>query len=159
MWCSTRLSARSFKRGASEKDEDDTNAATDETKAIKDKTTQAKATQAVNAQVMSEVTSAITNADNNVTQGVQSLSLVHQARLAQLTRTAVTVSARYGASSAQAKAAKAAVTASQATVTRLAILKNRVSLVAPQVPAKGWALYGHIYHSTLKPAVAYTVFF
>jgi hypothetical protein len=122
-------------------------------------TSEAKTTQATTTRLISEVSSAITNADNNVTQGVQSLSLVHQARTAQLTRTAASVSARYGASSPQAKAARAAVAASQATVARLAVLQSRVTLPTPEAPANGWALYGHVYHSTLKPAVAYTVFF
>jgi len=122
-------------------------------------TTETKTTQSTSTRLISEVSPAISNADDNVTQGVQSLTLVHQARLVQLTRTVATVSAKYGASSAQAKAAKAAVAVSQATVARIAVLQRRVSLAAPQAPAKGWAVYGHVYHSTLKAAAAYTVFF
>jgi len=118
-----------------------------------------KKTQATNDRLISQVSSAVTHADNTVVQGVQSLTLVHQARVAQLTRTASAVTAKYGASSPQAKAAKAAVAASQATVARLAVQQNRVTLPTPDAPADGWVFYGHVYHSTLKPAVAYTVFF
>ena len=111
------------------------------------------------ARVMEQVSSAITDADSTVVDGVQGLTLVHQARVAQLTRTATSVATKYGASSPQAKAAKAAVTASQATLSCITLLQKRVSLPTPEVPANGWVLYGHIYHSTLKPASAYTVFF
>lgn len=122
-------------------------------------TTQSKAAQTTSSQVMSEVASAVTNADTNLTQAVQNLGLVHQARVAQLTRTVAMVTAQYGASSSQAKAAKAAVTSAQAVIAGLSLQQQRVALVAPPAPAKGWAVYGHIYHSTLKPAPAYTVFF
>jgi hypothetical protein len=118
-----------------------------------------KTTQATNTRLINEVSPVVTSADSTAAQGVQSLTLVHQARVSQLTRTAASISAKYGPSSPQAKAAKAAVTVSQATLARLTVLQNRVTLPTPQVPANGWVLYGHIYHSTLKPAVAYTVFF
>jgi len=116
------------------------------------------ATQA-SARIMEQVGAAITDAESTVGQSVQGLTLVHQARVAQLTRTAATVSARYGASSPQAKAAKAAVTASQATLSRVTLLQKRVSFPTPEAPAAGWVVYGHVYHSTLNPASAYTVFF
>jgi hypothetical protein len=122
-------------------------------------TTQSKAAQTTSSQVMSEVASAVTNADTNVSQAVQNLGLVHQARVTQLTRTAATISARYGASSSQAEAANAAVTSAQAVNAKLSLLQKRVTLVAPPAPATGWAVYGHIYHSALKPAAAFTVFF
>ncbi|MGB8886239.1 MAG: hypothetical protein WCC87_05915 [Candidatus Korobacteraceae bacterium] len=120
---------------------------------------ESKTTQTTTTRLISEVTPAISTADTTVAQGVQTLTQVHQARLLVLTRKADSISAQYGASSAQAKAAKAAVTTSQATVARLSMLQNRVNLATPQAPAKGWAVYGHVYHLTLKPAAAYTVFF
>jgi hypothetical protein len=109
--------------------------------------------------VIEQVSSAIANADNTVTQAVRSLTLVHQARVAQLSRAEAAANARYGGSSPQAKAAKAAVTASKATLSRIALLQKRVNLRTPEVPSNGWVLYGHVYHSTLKPASAYSVFF
>jgi hypothetical protein len=49
---------------------------------------------------------------------------VHQARLAQLTRTAASITARYGAGSPQATAAEAKVTASKATIARVATVSQ-----------------------------------
>ena len=86
------------------------------------------------------------------------VSLVHQARLAQLTRTAASISARYGAGSPQAVAAEAKVTASKATIARIATVSQQVSSTAPLVSTTGWALYGHVYNSQLQPVSAYTVF-
>ena len=115
-------------------------------------------TQSTTATVTSNVSSVLSATDTTAAQRVQGLGLVHQARLAQFTRTAAAVTAQYGASSPQAKAAEAVVTVSKATVARLAVLNRQVSITPPQAPAKGWSLYGHVYHSTLQPASAYTVF-
>jgi hypothetical protein len=115
-------------------------------------------TQSTTTTVINNVSSVLTSADTVAAQRVQGLGLVHQARLAQLTRTAANVTAQYGADSTQAKAAEAAVTVSKATVARLAVVNRQVSITPPQAAAKGWSLYGHIYHSTLDPAAAYTVF-
>jgi hypothetical protein len=110
------------------------------------------------AEINSSVAGELTTADSTASQRVQNLSLVHQARLAQLTRTAASLTARYGASSPQATAAEAAVTASKATVARVAIVNQQVSVATPQVSATGWALYGHVYNAQLQPVSAYTVF-
>lgn len=115
-------------------------------------------TQSTTNTVNSNVSSVLSDTDALAAQRVQGLGLIHQARLAQLTRTAAAITAQYGASSAQAEAAEAAVTVSQATVSRLAVLNRQVSIKMPVPAAKGWSLYGHIYHSTLEPAQAYTVF-
>jgi hypothetical protein len=110
------------------------------------------------ATVNSNMASALTVADSSSAQRVQQLGLVHQARLAQLTRTAASVTAQYGADSMQAAAATAAVTSSRLLVARISQINLRVTLAAPTVAAGGWALYGHIYTSTGAAAVAYTVF-
>jgi hypothetical protein len=110
------------------------------------------------ATVDSNVAAALAAADSTSAQRVQGLGLVHQGRLAQLTRSAASVTAQYGAGSSQAKAAEAAVTVSKATVARLAIVNLQVNITRPQVAANGWALYGHIYNALLKPLSAYTVF-
>ena len=120
--------------------------------------TSKKTTQSTAATVTSNVTAALSAADNKTAQRLQTLGLVHQARVAQQTRTAASVTAKYGKSSPQAKAAAAAVTASKATVARLAVVSQQTTLAPPQVAAEGWALYGHVYHSQLQPAAAYTVF-
>jgi hypothetical protein len=106
----------------------------------------------------SDVTTALTATDAATTQRVQTLGLVHQARLAQLTRTAAAVAAQYGAGSTQAAAANAAVTAAQGTVARLAVLGQQVSPPQPEVDATGWALHGYVYNDQLQPVSAYCVF-
>jgi hypothetical protein len=108
--------------------------------------------------VNSNMTSALTVADTSSAQRVQQLGLVHQARLAQLTRTSASVAAQYGADSAQATAAAAAVASSQLLLARITQINLRVTLASPTVAAGGWALYGHIYSSDGTAAVAYTVF-
>jgi len=110
------------------------------------------------ATVNSNMASALTVADTSSAQRVQQLGLVHQARLAQLTRTSASVTAQYGADSTQAVAAAAAVTSSKLLVARITQINLRVTLAAPTVASGGWALYGHIYTSAGAAAAAYTVF-
>lgn len=111
------------------------------------------------ATVIANVASALAAADTVARTRVDSLGLVQQARLAQFTRTAASATAQYGASSPQAQAAAAKVTSTQTTVARLAAVNRRIRLAPPQAASKGWTVYGHVYHSTLDPAPAYTVFF
>ena len=108
--------------------------------------------------VNSNMTSALTVADASSAQRVQQLGLVHQARLAQLTRASASVAAQYGADSVQATAAAAAVASSQLLLARITQINLRVTLTAPKAAAGGWALYGHIYTSAGAAAAAYTVF-
>lgn len=115
-------------------------------------------TAATAAKISGDATAALGAADSTGSQRVQTLSLVHQARYAQLTRTAASITARYGAGSPQAAAAEAKVTASKATIARLATVSQQVSATAPQISATGWALYGHVYNAQLQPVAAYTVF-
>jgi len=115
-------------------------------------------TAATAAKISSDVTTALSAADTTASQRVQTLSLVHQARLAQLTRTVASITARYGAGSPQAAAAEAKVTASKATIARVATVSQQVSVATPQVSATGWTLYGHVYNAQLQPVSAYTVF-
>jgi hypothetical protein len=111
---------------------------------------------AVAAKINSGVATALGAADDAAAQRVQ--GLVHQARLAQLTRTAANVTAQYGAGSPQATAAEDAVTTAQGTVARAAVVSQRVSTPAPQVAATGWVLHGRVYNAQLQPASAYCVF-
>jgi hypothetical protein len=116
------------------------------------------ASAATIAKINPEITSALSAADNVAAGNLQMASLVHQARLAQLTRTAASVTARYGVNSEQAVAARAAVTTETGTVSRVAIVSQQVSTPAPQVTATGWALYGRVYTADSQPASAYCVF-
>jgi len=120
---------------------------------------QATGPSATRTTVNSDAATALASVDSTASQRVQTLGQVHQARVAQLTRTAAAVVKQYGAGSTQAKAAEAAVSASKITVARIAVIHRQVSAPAPpQVAAGGWALYGHVYTSALAPAVAFTVF-
>ena len=110
------------------------------------------------AEIDNSVASELSTADSIATQAVQLTSNINTARLAQRTRAAASITARFGASSPQAVAAEAAVTASKATVARVAIISQQVSVATPQVSATGWALYGHVYNAQLHPVPAYTVF-
>jgi hypothetical protein len=101
---------------------------------------------------------AATAADVAAAQSVQARGLVQSARVAQFARAAAELSAQFGPSSPQAQAAEAAVTSSKTTAAQLAILYQHVALKVPTVPSAGFSLYGHVYHSGLEAASAYTVF-
>jgi hypothetical protein len=116
------------------------------------------------AQIETQLTSTLTTADAAATQGVQNMKLVHQARLTQLTRTAASLTAKYGASDPRTLRAQSAVAGASATVARVAMVYQQTATSAPAVAAGGWALYGHVYlpnasaPSQPNPAVRYTVF-
>jgi hypothetical protein len=101
---------------------------------------------------------ALKSADSTVAQRLQNLSLVHQARVARLTRTAASVTAQYGKDSSQAVAAQAAVTAAKTTVASVDMAKLQNGTPAPQTAPGGWVLYGHVFNSELQPVSGYTVF-
>jgi hypothetical protein len=122
-------------------------------------TTSASGSEAtLEANLGTQVSKALSSADSTTATRTKLLGLVQQARLAQLTRTAASVTAQYGKNSKEAKAAEASVSASQATVTLLAAATRQVTTPAPQVAASGWALHGRVYNSQLQPTESYTVF-
>jgi len=110
------------------------------------------------ASIGPQVAAALAAADGVAAGNVQTVSLVHKARLAQLTRTAARLSAQSGPNSSQAVAARAAVTRQTAVVSRIAMVGQQVSTPAPQVAAAGWALHGRVYTADSQPAAAYCVF-
>ncbi len=87
-----------------------------------------------------QVTSNLASADNIAAQRVQTLMWVHQARAAQLSRTAATLKAQYGPSDPGVKSAEAAVAAANADVARVAVVHQQVTTPEPQVAPSGWAL-------------------
>jgi hypothetical protein len=103
-------------------------------------------------------TNALASADSTSAVTVKNLGLVQQAKLSQLSRTAATAVAQFGSTSKQATAAKAAVTASQTTVSRVAMVNQQLTTPAPAVAAKGWALHGRVYDATLAPLAGHSVF-
>jgi hypothetical protein len=113
-------------------------------------------------QLQTQVSTTLAAADTAATQGVQSLSLVQQARLTQLTRTAASLTAKYGSSDPRTISAQTAVAATAATAARVAMLHQQLATAVPQVAADGWALYGHVFQPNAQgqpaPAVGFTVF-
>jgi hypothetical protein len=105
-----------------------------------------------------QITSGLTTADAVATQSVADLKLVHQARVAQLTRTAAFLNAKFGAGDPRTKAAQDAVAGEKVTVARVSMVHKQVSTAAPQVTATGWALYGRVFNAEIQPVTRYTVF-
>jgi hypothetical protein len=102
---------------------------------------------------------ALTEADSTSASRLQLLSQTQQARLARQTRVAATIVAKSGANSAQAVAANAAVSSTNATIARVAMLKQRVTAQAPVVAATGWAMHGAVYNTSSAPVEAHSVYF
>jgi hypothetical protein len=111
-----------------------------------------------NTDLIGNLNSALSSADGTAGQRLQNLNLVHNARLAQLSRAAASATRRYGKGSPQATSAEAAVTASKSTNARIAITRQQVTTPAPQVPAAGWVLHGRVFDAQLKPVSACTVY-
>jgi hypothetical protein len=106
----------------------------------------------------SGTTAALTTADGKATDRLENLSLVHQARITQLSRTVMSLTAEYGEGSSQVVAAQAAVTAAAGIVARLQVVRQQTAAEAPKVAATGWAVWGHVYDSNTKPLSGYCVF-
>jgi len=115
--------------------------------------------QAANlSQLRNEIASALSSADARVTQSVENLQFVHQARLVHLTRTAAALKARYGPDDPRVKKAEAVAAAATATVGRVSLAKEQVATPAPKVSATGWALHGRIFDAQFQPVPGFTVF-
>ena len=97
-------------------------------------------------------------ADDVAAQRVQTLAWVHQARAAQLSRSAASLTAQYGPDDPGVKSAEAAVAAANATAAQVAVVHYQVTTADPQVAANGWALHGRVFDAQLAPASGYTVF-
>lgn len=106
----------------------------------------------------SGTTAALMTADGKATDRLENLSLVHQARMTQLSRTVMGLTDEYGEGSSQVIAAKAAVTEAAGIVARLQVVRQQTAAEAPAVTATGWAVWGHVYDSNTKPLSGYCVF-
>jgi len=109
-------------------------------------------------QFISALSTALAQADTSASATAQTLQLVHQARAAQLTRTAAALKATYGANDSRTVQAEAAVTAENAAVARIAAAHQQVSTPAPTVATGGWALHGRVFDAQLKPSAQLTVY-
>jgi hypothetical protein len=105
-----------------------------------------------------QLKSALTTADNTVAQGLQNLQNVHQARLAQASRTVAALKAQYGADDPRVKTAQAAVAARTTTIARISMAQQQLVVPAVQVAPAGWALQGRVLDSNLQPLARFTVF-
>jgi hypothetical protein len=110
------------------------------------------------AQAAAQLKTTLTAADTDATQHIQSLGLVHQARLSQATRTAAALTTQYGASDPRVQAAQASVTAIQTTAARVSLVSQQLAAPAVQVASTGWALQGFVLNAQLQPAARFTVF-
>ena len=108
--------------------------------------------------LQTQINSGLTAADDNAAQGMGTLKLVHQARVAHLTRAAAFLTKKYGEGDLRAKDAQAAVAAEKVTVARVSVVHQQVSTPAPQVSTAGWTLHGRVFDAQLKPLTGYTVF-
>ncbi len=100
-----------------------------------------------------------TAADTLTSDRVASLGYVHQARLARVNRILSAVTLQYGEKSKEAVAAQTAVAVQQDITTRVDVIHTQTTATAPTVSATGWAVWGNVYDSASKEALAgYTVF-
>src|SRR5436190_3382283 len=106
-------------------------------------------TQPDMSDIANEVTSNLASADNIAAGRVQTLMWVHQARAAQLSRTAATLEAQYGSNDPGVKSAEAAVAAANADAARIAVVHQQVTTPEPQVAPSGWALHGRVFDPEL----------
>jgi hypothetical protein len=110
------------------------------------------------AQASASVNAAISSADSAVAQSMQTLALVHQARVANLSRVAAALKAQYGPEDPQVENAEAAVKASVDSAGRARIAQQELGTAAPEVPLNGWTLHGRVYDSAYQPLPKMTVF-
>jgi len=114
---------------------------------------------------MSDIGNQVTNnlaaADNIAAERAQTLMWIHQARAAQLSRSAATLKAQYGADDAGVKTSEAAAAAASATAARVAVVHQQVATAETQVAKNGWTLHGRVYEvvaNTPTPVSGFTVF-
>src|ERR1039458_8246273 len=94
------------------------------------------------SQAAEQLKTTLTAADGSVNQGIQSLGLVHQARLSQASRTVAALTVQYGANDPRVQAAQASVTATKTAIARVSMVRQQVAVPAVQVATTGWALQG-----------------
>lgn len=109
-------------------------------------------------QINTDLANGVASADSIVAERVQNLQWVHQARAAQLSRTAADLNAQYGGNDPGVKAATAAVSAANAAAARVSMVHQELATADPQVAQNGWALHGRVFDAQLNPVAHFTVF-
>jgi hypothetical protein len=110
------------------------------------------------SEIGNQLATNLASADSIAAQRVQSLASIHQARAAQLSRTAASLKAQYGANDPGVKSAEAAVAAARGTAASVAVVHQQVTTTEPAVAPKGWALHGRVFDAQLAPVSGFTVF-
>jgi len=110
------------------------------------------------SQLNEQISAGLSTADSMATTAILNLGQIHQARLTQLSRTAASLKAQYGASDQRVIAAEASVSAATDTVTHLTMVKQQLAAPAISVNAQGWALQGWVYNSQSQAVANLTVF-
>jgi hypothetical protein len=105
-----------------------------------------------------ELAAGLASADTTAAQRVQDLQWIHQARASQLSRTAASLKAQYGADDSRVKTAEAAVAAANLAAARITMVHQQVTTPEPEVAQDGWALHGRVFDPELKPVSGFTVF-
>jgi hypothetical protein len=105
-----------------------------------------------------ELVAGLASADTTAAQRVQDLQWIHQARASQLSRTAASLKAKYGADDSRVKTAEAAVAAANLAAARITMVHQQVTTPEPEVEQGGWALHGRVFEPALKPVSGFTVF-
>jgi hypothetical protein len=109
-------------------------------------------------QAAEQLKAVLSSSDSTVTEGVQGLARVHQARLSQASRTAAALKVQYGADDPRVKAAEASVAATKTTIARVLMVHQQLTVPVVQVAKGGWALQGRVVDAQLQPAAKFTVF-
>jgi hypothetical protein len=97
-------------------------------------------------------------ADGRAANRLTHLSLVHKARVSQLTRSVTILTAQYGATSPQVVKAKAAIKGTEGIVARVELVKQQTTATAPTVSPTGWAVWGIVHDANAKPLSGHCVF-
>jgi hypothetical protein len=110
------------------------------------------------SQLGTQITTALATADTTAAQRIHAHQTLLQARIPQLTRTAVALKAQYGANDPGVKAAEANVATATLTAARIGMAQRQAATTDPQVSTNGWALHGRVFDAQLQPISDFTVF-
>jgi hypothetical protein len=109
------------------------------------------------SEMAGELQNTLNSADSLAAQRVQTLQLVHQARVSRLSRELDALKAEHAPES-DVKAAQATVDAATFTAGRAAMVNQQLTTAEPEVAQTGWALHGRVFDVNLKPVSGFTVF-
>src|SRR5665213_1014159 len=98
------------------------------------------------------------NIDTQTAQQLPGLAQVRQARINQLQRQLVVLSAQKGANDAEVISLQSSIQSQQSLVSVLGVVGNQASTPAPAAPADGWIIYGFVRDQNLQPVAKLTIF-